>query len=413
MKKIILAGVCIKDTQAQFEEKMNECAALVEACGMQVIDTIVQKSNSMDSRFAFRSGKLEELHTLVKEHSAELVVFYNTLSVQVAQRISAACECNVIDRTALILDIFSMRARSRQAKLQTEMARLQYDLPRILNSETDTERARGGAVNNRGSGEMRSAIIARKYQKRIQDLKGELRKIEVRRTQDERRRNKTMIRRVALVGYTNAGKSSLMNRLIHMTDANGNMVYEEDMLFATLDTSIRNIHYNGTQFLLYDTVGFVSDLPHGLIEAFKSTLSSAKEADLLIHVIDASDKEYETKIAVTEETLQQIGANEIPVLRVFNKVDLLEDQSCLPGICISCKNETNIENVLHKIIEMLYPEEENMICFLPYDKIKLFDDYKPVLHIEMLECDEAGMKLLLKGPNRYIQAFAAYRLEGE
>lgn len=413
MKNIILAGVCIKDTQSQFQEKMDECAALVEACGMHVIDTIVQKSNSMDTRFAFRTGKLEELRTLVQHHSVERVVFYNTLSVQAAQRISAACECEVIDRTALILDIFSMRARSRQAKLQTEMARLQYDLPRILNTDNDTERARGGAVNNRGAGEMRSSIIARKYQKRIQDLKEELRKIEVRRSLDERRRNKTMIRRVALVGYTNAGKSSLMNRLIAMTNASGNMVYEEDMLFATLDTSIRNIHYNGTQFLLYDTVGFVSDLPHGLIEAFKSTLSSAREADLLIHVIDASDMEYEKKIAVTEETLLQIGANEIPVLRVFNKVDLLEDPSCLPGICISCKNETNIENVLDKIIEMLYPEEESMICFLPYDKIKMFDEYKPVLHIEMLECEEAGMKLSLKGPHHYIQAFAAYRLEGE
>ena len=413
MKKVLLAGVCIKGTQSQFQEKMNECASLVEACGMEVVDTIVQRSNSIDTRFAFRSGKIEELRKLVAYYGVELVVFYNSLTVQVAERISAACECEVIDRTALILDIFSRRARSKQAKLQTEMARLQYDLPRILNSDNDTERERGGAVNNRGAGEMRSAIIARKYQKRIQDLKEELQKIEIRRTQDERRRSKTMIRRVAIVGYTNAGKSSLMNRLLKVTNGEGSSVYEKDMLFATLDTSVRNIAYQGKKFLLYDTVGFVSDLPHSLVEAFKSTLSSAKEADLLIHVVDASETDYEKKIAVTEHTLQQIGAQDIPTLRVYNKVDLVKDVSLLSGICISCKNETNIEKVLDKVIEMLYPQEESMICYLPYDKMNLFDEYKPVLHIEMLRCDESGMVLSLKGPHRYMQELKRYQLEGE
>lgn len=413
MKKIILAGVCLKESQKQFQEKMDECIALAEACNLEVADTITQKSDSMDTRFAFHSGKLEELRVLVQYHNAELVVFLNTLTVQSAKRIAEACECEVIDRTALILDIFSKRARSKQAKLQTEMARLRYDLPRVLASDNDTERERGGVVNNRGSGEMRSQIIARKYQRRIQDLKEELEKIEIRRTQDERRRNKTMIRRVALVGYTNAGKSSLMNCLLKETNAIGNQVYEEDMLFATLDTSVRNIESRGKSFLLYDTVGFVSDLPHTLIDAFKSTLSAAKDADLLIHVIDVSDPDYEKKISVTNQTLQEIGAGEIPVLRVFNKVDLLNDTENIAGLCVSCRNETNIEKVLDKILELLYPEEENVICHLPYDKIYMFDEYKKVLNIEMIDCDEEGMHLSLKGPHRYIKAFEKYQIEGE
>ena len=220
-----------------------------------------------------------------------------------AERISAVAGCNVIDRTALILDIFSSRARSRQAKLQTEMARLQYDLPRLLNSDNDRERERGGGVTNRGSGEMRSAIVARKYQKRIQDLKKELKKIESQRQMDERRRSKTLLRRVALVGYTNAGKSSFMNCLIQNTEASGNEVFEKDMLFATLDTSVRKIVYDKKTFFLYDTVGFVSDLPHTLVEAFKSTLDAARDADLLVEIVDVSDDDYETKMEVTENTL--------------------------------------------------------------------------------------------------------------
>ena len=244
----------------------------------------------------------------LEKMDVDLVVFYNSLSVQMAERISAVVGCNVIDRTALILDIFSSRARSRQAKLQTEMARLQYDLPRLLNSDNDRERERGGGVTNRGSGEMRSAIVARKYQKRIQDLKQELKKIESQRQMDERRRSKTLLRRVALVGYTNAGKSSFMNCLIQNTEASGNAVFEKDMLFATLDTSVRKIVYDKKTFFLYDTVGFVSDLPHTLVEAFKSTLDAARDADLLVEIVDVSDDDYETKMEVTENTLREIGA---------------------------------------------------------------------------------------------------------
>lgn len=411
MKKVILCGVCIKDDKL-FSSKMNECYELCRACGYEVVDTMIQNSDSMDQRHAFRTGKLEELRSLVIYQEVDLVIFYNSLSVKQAQRISEIIECKVIDRTALILDIFTLRARTKQAKLQTEMARLQYDLPRILNSDNDTERKRGGSVNNRGSGEMRSAIISRKYKKRIQELKQELSKIDHRLQQDERRREKTLIKRVALVGYTNAGKSSFMNVLLKKNENVGSEVYQEDMLFATLDTSIRNIEHKKKCFLLYDTVGFVSDLPHMLVEAFKSTLDAARGADLLIHVIDASDNEWERKEEVTNETLNEIGAGEIPVLRVFNKIDLVEDTSNLNRICISCIKEEGIEEVLDKIIQLLYPIEENVLCKIPYDKIYMFDEYRKVMDISILQQEEDGELIKVSGPNEYIHAFDAYRIEG-
>lgn len=411
MKKVILCGVCIKDDKL-FSSKMNECYELCSACGYEVVDTMIQNSDSMDQRHAFRTGKLEELRSLVIYQEVDLVIFYNSLSVKQAQRISEIIECKVIDRTSLILDIFTLRARTKQAKLQTEMARLQYDLPRILNSDNDTERKRGGSVNNRGSGEMRSAIISRKYKKRIQELKQELSKIDHRLQQDERRREKTLIKRVALVGYTNAGKSSFMNVLLKKNENVGSEVYHEDMLFATLDTSIRNIEHKKKCFLLYDTVGFVSDLPHMLVEAFKSTLDAARGADLLIHVIDASDSEWERKEEVTNETLNEIGAGEIPVLRVFNKIDLVEDTSNLNGICISCIKEEGIEEALDKIIQLLYPIEENVLCKIPYDKIYMFDEYRKVMDINILQQEEDGELIKVSGPKEYIHAFDAYRIEG-
>lgn len=411
MKKVILCGVCIKD-DTLFESKMAECKELCLACGYEVVDTMIQNLDSMDVRHAFRTGKLEELRNLVSYHDVDLVIFYNALSVKQAQRISEIVECRVIDRTALILDIFTLRARTKQAKLQTEMARLQYDLPRILNSDNDTERERGGSVNNRGSGEMRSAIVSRKYKKRIQELKLELSKIDKRLQQDERRREKTLIKRVALVGYTNAGKSSFMNVLLKKEHNVGTEVYQEDMLFATLDTSVRNIEYKKKNFLLYDTVGFVSDLPHMLVEAFKSTLDAARGADLLIHVIDASDKEWERKEEVTLDTLNEIGAGDIPVLKVFNKVDLVEDVSNLNGLCISCLKEEGIEETLDKTINLLYPREESVLCKIPYDKIYMFDEYRSVMDINILQDEDDGQLINVSGPKEYIHAFDMYRLEG-
>lgn len=409
MKKVILAGVCLKDSQSDFDYRMEECRQLCIACGYEPCAEVVQNSTSLDPNTAFRKGKLSELAQMVEETGASQVVFMNDLSVQSAYRIAKTVGVDVIDRTALILDIFAVRARSTQAKLQVEAARLQYALPGVIKDNTDNERSRGGGVTNRGAGEMRSALVARRYRSRIAELKKELKEIEKRRNRDERRRSKTLMRRVALVGYTNAGKSSLMNRILTSYDQKGTQVECRDMLFATLDTSVRSVSCNGYGFLLYDTVGFVSDLPEPLLDAFHSTLASACEADLLIHVIDCSDPDMERKIQATEETLQEIGADEIPVLRVYNKADLV-DHPDDGRLYLSCLNGEGLEEVMKQLIDKLYPQEDVFHVFLPYDRMYLFDEYRKVCAMDIVKEAEDGMEMKVSCPHDFADAFAAYRL---
>ena len=410
MKKVILAGICLKTEASSFDGAMQECVALCEACAYEVVSIITQTGNSLDRNTAFRKGKIEELAQLVENTDAQLVVFYNALTVQMAHRISEQIGINVIDRTSLILDIFATRARSRQAKLQVEMARLEYALPHMISEGGSQERSRGGGVTNRGAGEMRSAVIARTYRNRIAELRKELSDIESRRNRDERRRSKTLVRRVALIGYTNAGKSSLMNSILKECRQSGSPVEAVDMLFATLDTSVRSIQYKGYGFLLYDTVGFVSDLPEPLRRAFQSKLSCACEADLLIHVIDSSDPDIQQKIQATEDTLKQIHADDIPVIRVGNKSDLSEDRSETYSLTTSCLHGTGITLLLDAIIEKLYPKEETCAVFLPYDKIGMFDEYRKVCTMTVDEHLEHGMMITVSGPSEFVQAFRNYRI---
>lgn len=408
MKNVILAGICLNADRKRFVSKMQECRELCRACGYEPIAEIIQNSVSMDRNTAFRSGKLDELVHLVKETEADGIVFCNTLTVSASARIAEAAGVIVMDRTSLILDIFAARARTRQAKLQTEMARLQYALPSIKNVQEESERSRGGSVNNRGAGEMRSALIARSYRARISELKKELADIEKRRSQDERRRSKTLLKRVALVGYTNAGKSSLLNRILERYGGSGSKVMSEDMLFATLDTSVRLVQYKQYAFLLYDTVGFVSDMPESLLDAFYSTLSIAKEADLLVNVIDAHEN-YEEKTEVTEMTLKEIGAQDIPVLRVYNKIDLCAHPEMIMGNQISCYTGEGLDSFMDELIAHLYRKEEEYQVFLPYDKMSMFNEYQKVCSIEITEHQEEGMLLKVSGEKEYLQAFEQYR----
>lgn len=403
VKNVIIAGTDLKNSRESFSLMMEETKSLCEACGMNVTGEIVQKSRSMDPSTAFRKGKLEELRLMCGELGADGIVFHNALSVQTANRIASVCGVEVIDRTAVILNIFSRRARSRQAKLQTEMARLQYDLPRILSDRDSAGHERGGAAYNRGAGEMRSSLTARKYEARIAVLRKELAKIDQRAGQDERRRAKTLFRRAALIGYTNAGKSSLMNCLLEISGRSGTRVEEKDMLFATLDTSVRKITVQGRSFLLSDTVGFVSDLPHSLIEAFHATLRAAAEADLLIHVIDFSDPEWQTKAEITEQTLTDIGAEGIPVLRVFNKCDLVKGKKA-DGMMISCRTGYGIKELTVEIIDRLYPEEDSVLCRISYDRMGVAEKYFSLLKSTILEQNDNGMVVRFCGPEDLVRS---------
>ncbi|MBP3867555.1 MAG: GTPase HflX, partial [Solobacterium sp.] len=241
MRRAVLAGICLKKEKERFAVHMEECVSLCEACGIEVCAQVTQQSNSMDPRTAFRAGKLEELAAAVATTESEAVIFAQELPIAVMNRIQEACGVNVIDRTALILDIFSHRAKSRQAKLQVELARLEYAMPSAAVEEETEEHSRGGGFRNRGGGETRTAGIRRTYRKRITALKKELAEIEKDYQAAEHRRSKSELARVALIGYTNAGKSSLMNAILACNQKEERQVFVKDMLFATLDSSVRNV----------------------------------------------------------------------------------------------------------------------------------------------------------------------------
>ena len=397
MRPAVLAGICLKNEKDRFAVHMEECVSLCEACGIEVAAQVTQQSNSMDPRTAFRAGKLQELAAAVAEFHADAVVFAQELPIAVMNRIQEACGVAVIDRTALILDIFSHRARSRQAKLQVELARLQYALPAVAAEAETEEHARGGSFRTRGAGETRTAGIRRTYRRRIAALKKELEDIDQDYRAAEHRRSKSELARAALIGYTNAGKSSLMNAILARNQKEERQVFVKDMLFATLDSSVRNVTHNGLQFLLYDTVGFVSDLPHTLIDAFHSTLDSARNADLLIHVADLSDPFMEEKIQVTLETLKEIQADTIPLLTVFTKADRVTEDDRTNTPAVSSITGEGIEELLDAVTDRLYPRQQRILCTLPYSKTAMIHDLRRTVRIEVLEETDEGMRIMAEG----------------
>lgn len=403
MRKAILAAIKF-DSNLYFDELIKECENLCQAADIEVVDFIVQSSRTIEPNFAFRKGKLAELKEKCENNDIELIVFYNNLSINIVSNLEEYLSVDIYDRTQLILDIFSKRAKSREAIIQTEVARLKYEIPRALKEYTNEDKARGGGFKNKGEGETRANLIKRKMEKRIFDLNDELKDLEKRKNAQSVSRNKSSIRKVALVGYTNAGKSSLMNKLLKMNDKEDKTVYEKDQLFATLDTSVRKIKYDNYEFLLFDTVGFVSDLPHELIEAFKSTLKVAKEADLLLHVLDASNPNNNLLKDITTKTLKEIGADDIDIIEVYNKIDLLNtrDSSLLQ---VSTKTGEGIEQLLNKIVEKLYPQEHKEEILIPYDKLNILAQYRSIIKCQKISDENEGSKYLISGKKETISAF--------
>ena len=270
------------------------------------------------------SGKLEEVKAAADASGADLILVNHPLSPGQERNLERQLERRVVDRTGLILDIFSQRARSSEGKLQVELAQLKHMATRLVRGWTHLERQRGGSIGLRGPGETQLETDRRLLQKRLEQLQKRLEKVEVQRTQMRRARVRSELPRVALVGYTNAGKSTLFNALT------GADAYADDRLFATLDPTVRRIELSGGGMVLADTVGFVRDLPHELVAAFRSTLSEAREADLLLHVVDAADPLRDERIAQVDEVLDEIGAGDIPQLLVFNKIDRVDGARAAP-----------------------------------------------------------------------------------
>lgn len=320
-EKAILVGVLLPDGQYNPEDPLDEIRGLAESAGLDVIRGLLQKRQQTDIATCIGSGKVEELKELVEAHEADLVVFDNDLAPSQTRNLEKALGVKVLDRTEVILDIFATRAQTHEAHLQVELAQLEYALPRLKRMWTHLSRYKAG-VGMRGPGEKQLEEDRRLAVHRIQDLKAKLAKIQARKEREVASRGD--VPTVSLVGYTNAGKSTLMNAL---TSAD---VLVEDKLFATLDTRTRRWQFRGGgHVLLSDTVGFIRDLPHSLVASFKATLEEARQADLLLHVVDAASPEAEAQIESVNAVLDELELRDHPTLLVLNKADKVPDRSFL------------------------------------------------------------------------------------
>ena len=300
------------------EDVLEEFVDLARSAGASIAATITARIDRPNPSILIGSGKLEEVRAAADATEADLILVNYALSPVQERNLERALGRRVIDRTGLILDIFAQRAHSHEGKLQVELAQLRHIATRLVRGWTHLERQRGGSIGLRGPGETQLETDRRLLQKRVDQLQKRLEKVEVQRTQMRRARVRSEMPRVALVGYTNAGKSTLFNALA------GAQAYAADQLFATLDPTVRRVAIPGGNVVLADTVGFVRDLPHELVAAFRSTLSEAREADLLLHVIDAADPHRQERIAQVDEVLTEVGAGELPQLLVFNKIDRID-----------------------------------------------------------------------------------------
>ena len=366
----VIVGIMLpSQTEMQVREYLDELSFLAETAGIVVKKQFLQKLPQAISKTFIGSGKIEEINSYLNDNEVDMVIFDDELAPTQLRNLEKELNHPIVDRTKLILDIFSQRAQTAYAKTQVEMARLQYMLPRLTRMWTHLDRQHGGGTTSRGMGESQIEVDRRIIQARIAFLKNELGKID--RQMITQRKNRQSLIRVALVGYTNVGKSTLMN-LISKSE-----VLAENKLFATLDTTVRKVVIDNLPFLLSDTVGFIRKLPTTLVESFKSTLDEVREADLLLHVVDVSHKNFQEQIQVVRQTIADIGAGDKPVILVFNKIDAFtyteKDEDDLspktmenyslddfknmyfaqkePCLFISAKNKDNIEEFRKALYE--------------------------------------------------------------
>lgn len=374
LKKVFLVGVDTGEDE-NFEQSMDELASLAEACYMEPVGCITQVLPNVNKALCLGSGKVLEVKEAAAEAEAELVIFDNTLSPIQMRNLQKELELPVMDRTGLILDIFSYRAKTKEAKLQVETAKLKYMLPRLVGMHEALSRQGGGSgsMSNKGAGEKKLELDRRKIEHRLTFLRRELEEVSKERQTQRKKRENSRIKKVALVGYTNAGKSTIMNGMVGMYIGEDNKkVLEKDMLFATLETTVRHIaSKDHKDFFLSDTVGFIHKLPHDLVKAFRATLEEAATADLLLHVVDFSDPNYKQHMQVTRETLMKMDAGDIPTICVYNKADLCARE--FPGekgdnIYMSARKPEDIERLAEKIKKTLYGDFVTCEFLFPYTK---------------------------------------------
>lgn len=363
------------------ESSISEFKELAKAVNINVLGSIVQNKDSVDVAYFVGSGKVDEIKDFAKNMDANLIIFNHELSGSQIRNLESEIGVDVIDRTMLILEIFAKRAITKEGKLQVELAQLKYRLPRLTGLGEKLSRL-GGGIGTRGPGEKKLETDRRHIQARIYEIERELKEIIRNRSVQRSKRIKSGLPIVALVGYTNVGKSTIVNEIIKTSPNHDSEreVFVKDMLFATLGTHLRRAFMtNGNEFLLTDTVGFVSRLPHALVNAFKSTLEEIQYADLIIHVLDASDPTYDLLKDTTEKVLQDLNVYNKPILIVNNKMDkVMNDFITIDPpqniINISAKNNADILRLIKKIESFLLAQYKNVIFFFPYEKSNLVSE---------------------------------------
>lgn len=402
-QKAIIVGVNLNHQKDfDFEYSMEELGNLAEACHVKVVGQITQNLERVNKSHYIGKGKVQEVMHLYEAEDANVVIFNDELSPSHIRNLEADLQCKVIDRTILILDIFERRAKTREAQLQVEVAQLQYMLPRLIGLRESLGRQSGGVgTKNKGAGETRLELDRRRIEDKITTLNKELETLVSQRQTQRKQRKQNGLPVVSLVGYTNAGKSTIMNALIESFDpANDKKVFEKDMLFATLETSVRNIQLpDHKSFLLTDTVGFVSKLPHHLIKAFRSTLEEVAEADLLIHVIDYSNPQHEQLTQITEHTLQEIGITDIPTLFAYNKCDRIDCD--IPrvednNVYLAAKSRVGITELVNMIRGHIFKDYMQCEMMIPYDQGQLISYFNEHAHIMETEYENDGTRLTLE-----------------
>lgn len=372
--KGILVGVNTTDLE------LEELQGIVEACAIEVCHIVTQNLEKINSAHYVGKGKLEEIKMALNFYQAEVVIFNNELSPSQYVNIEDYLDCIIYDKTYCILEIFNQRAQTKEAKIQTEIATLNYMLPRLIAVNRNLSRQAGssGGLYLRGGGETEQELKRRNVRKRLSDLNKTLKEIKKTNETKKVKRNKSFLKQVALVGYTNAGKSTTLNLFLEDEEK---LVITKDMLFTTLDTYTRIVDINHHKILLSDTVGFISDLPKQLVDAFLSTINEVKEADLIIQVVNGANPNFEEEIENTNKILKQIGAHQIKKIYLINKVDLVEHALIVPSkyenvIKFSAKTKEGFNRLIEAIEDKLFSNEYFLKVEIPLEESKLINDLK-------------------------------------